>query len=63
MFIRRFLPLQTATAAGRQRGVAYGQTADAQVTYFSANCAVFAGVTNTARYYNLSPAVKIYRRH
>ena len=55
MFIRRFSPLQSA-----------GQPHDAWrrlrvcVIYFPAH---FAGVTNISPHYNLSPAVKIYRRH
>ena len=63
MFVRRFSPLQRAgqhpDAWHNISKTVYGQTAGVH-NYFPAHC---AGVTNMSSRYNLSPTVKIYRRH
>ena len=58
-YFRRHKRLQRPAICCCLPSVAYGQTA-VYVIYFPAHC---AGVTNTSPRDNLSPAVKICRRH
>jgi len=64
MFVRTSLPLQsdghTSDIWRSVSRIAYGQTAVVRNIFPIVHC---AGVTTMSPHYNLSPAVKIYRRH